>query len=244
MAHHSRKFDLDGAFALLERHRVRTVIMPPTALKVMREVPDPRGRYSLSLRSVASGGEALGEEVLKWGEEALGASINEFYGQTEANLVVGNSHELMEIRPGSMGRPVPGHEVAIIQDDGSRSPVGEVGEIAVRRPDPVMFLGYWNDPEATAGKFTGDWSRTGDLTYQDGDGYFWFTGRKDDLIISSGYRIGPAEVEDSILNHPAVSLAAVIGAPHSVRGTVVKASVKLKPAVEPSEAWPSLYRTS
>jgi len=236
VAHHSRKFDPDRAFALLERHRVRNVFMPHTALKMMREVPDPRGRYSLSLRSVASGGEALGEEVLKWGEEALGASINEFYGQTEANLVVGNCHELMEIRPGSMGRPIPGHGVAIIQDDGSRSPVGEVGEIAVRRPDPVMFLGYWNDPEATAGKFTGDWSRTGDLAYQDGDGYFWFTGRKDDLIISSGYRIGPVEVEDSILNHPAVSLAAVIGAPHSVRGTVVKAFVKLKPAVEPSAA--------
>lgn len=236
VAHHSRKFDPDRAFALLQQHGVRNVFMPPTALKMMRDVPDPRSRYSLSLRSVASGGEALGEEVLEWGKEALGAVINEFYGQTEANLVVGNCHELMEIRPGSMGRPIPGHQVATIREDGSRSPVGEIGEIVIRRPDPVMFLGYWNDPKATAGKFTGDWARTGDLAHQDSDGYFWFTGRKDDLIISSGYRIGPVEVEDSILKHSAVSLVAVIGAPHRVRGTIVKAFVQLKPGVEPSAA--------
>jgi acetyl-CoA synthetase len=161
-------------------------------------------------------------------------TVNEVYGQTEVNLVVGSCHEVMEIRPGSMGRPIPGHEVAVIGEDGSPTPHGEIGEIAVKRPDPVMFLEYWRDPQATRDKFTGDWARTGDLARVDDDGYFWFTGRQDDLITSSGYRIGPAEVEDSILKHPAVSMVAVVGVPHAVRGSIVKAFVKPKPGFSPS----------
>ena len=236
VSHHSRRFDPDRAFSILARHGVRNAFMPPTALKMMREVPDPAARYDFKLRSLACGGEALGEEILEWGESTMGAVINEFYGQTEANLVVGNCHEVMEIRPGSMGRRMPGHEVAVLREDGSASPAGEIGEIAVRRPDPVMFLEYWNDPGATAEKFTGDWALTGDLARRDEDGYLWFTGRKDDLIVSSAYRMGPVEIEDSILKHPAVSMAAVIGVPHRVRGSVVKAFIRLKPGHRPSDA--------
>ncbi|RMF83452.1 MAG: AMP-dependent synthetase [Nitrospinota bacterium] len=236
VAYRARKFDPEKAFALLARHRIRNAFLPPTALKMMREVPHPRERYRFSLRTVGSGGESLGEEVLAWGREELGVTINEFYGQTEVNLVIGNCHEVMEIKPGSMGKPIPGHQVAIIQEDGSPTPVGEIGEIAIKRPDPVMFLGYWNNPQATAEKFIGDWACTGDLARMDEEGYFWFMGRKDDLIISSGYRIGPAEVEDTILKHPAVSMVAVIGAPHAIRGTIVKAFIRLKPGFQPSDA--------
>ena len=215
----------------MARHSVRNTLIPPSALKMMRGVPEPRQRYDLQLRTVSSGGEPLGSEVLEWAKDGLGVTINEVYGQTEANLVVGSCHEVMEIRPGSMGRPMPGHEVAVIRRDGSRAPAGEVGEIAVKRPDPVMILEYWDDPQATEDRFIGDWARTGDMARADEDGYLWFTGRRDDLIISSSYRIGPSEVEDSILKHPAVSMAAVIGVPDATRGEVVKAFVKLKPGV-------------
>jgi acetyl-CoA synthetase len=231
----ARRFDPERAFALIARHRVRNALIPPTALKMMRDVPDPRARYGFELRTVFSGGEPLGAEVLEWAKDSLGVTVNEVYGQTEANMVVGSCHEVMEVRPGSMGRPMPGHDVAVIREDGSVAPSGEIGEIAVRRPDPVMLLEYWKDPEATEDRFTGDWARTGDLARSDADGYLWFTGRRDDLITSSGYRIGPAEVEDSILKHPAVSLVAVVGVPHPVRGSIVKAFVKLKPDVSPSD---------
>ena len=223
------KFDPEKAFDLMARHRVRNALIPPSALKMMREVPEPKERYGFKLRTVSSGGEPLGSEVLEWAKESLGVTINEVYGQTEANMVVGSCHEVMEIKPGSMGRPMPGHEVAVIREDGSQAPAGEIGEIAVDRPDPVMVLEYWNNPEATEERFIGDWARTGDLARVDDDGYFWFTGRRDDLITSSGYRIGPAEVEDSILKHAAVSMVAVVGVPHAVRGQVVKAFVRLKP---------------
>ncbi len=225
------KFDPERAFDLMARHSVRNTLIPPSALKMMRDVPEPRQRYDFQLRTVSSGGEPLGSEVLEWAKDGLGVTINEVYGQTEANLVVGSCHEVMEIRPGSMGRPMPGHEVAVIRRDGSRAPAGEVGEIAVKRPDPVMILEYWDDPQATEDRFIGDWARTGDMARADEDGYLWFTGRRDDLIISSSYRIGPSEVEDSILKHPAVSMAAVIGVPDATRGEIVKAFVKLKPGV-------------
>lgn len=228
------KFDPERAFYLMARHNVRNALIPPSALKMMREIREPRQRHDFDLRTVFSGGEPLGAEVLEWGEESLGVTINEVYGQTEVNMVVGSCHEVMRIRPGSMGRPMPGHEVAVIREDGSRAPAGETGEIAVRRPDPVMLLEYWNDPQATEDKFIGDWARTGDMARVDDEGYFWFMGREDDLIISSGYRIGPSEVEDSILRHPGVSMAAVVGVPHEVRGEVVKAYVKLKSGVRAS----------
>ena len=225
------KFDPERAFHLMARHSVRNTLIPPSALKMMREVPEPRQRYGFELRTVSSGGEALGAEALEWAKDGLGVTVNEVYGQTEANLVVGSCHEVMEVRPGSMGRPMPGHEVAVIRKDGSPSPAGEIGEIAVKRPDPVMILEYWNDPQATEDRFIGDWGRTGDMARVDDDGYLWFTGRMDDLIISSSYRIGPSEVEDSILKHPSVSMAAVVGVSDATRGEIVKAFVKLKPGV-------------
>jgi len=218
------KFDPEAALELMARLGVRNAFLPPTALRMLRQVEHPR-RYGCALRSVASGGEALGEDLIAWGEQTFGLTINEFYGQTEVNLVVGNSADLFPVRPGSMGRPVPGHAVAVIDGDGNPCPPGAEGTIAVRRPDPVMFLGYWNRPQATAEKFIGDWCLLGDLGHADDDGYLWFKARADDVIISAGYRIGPAEVEECLMQHPGVALAGVIGSPDPVRGEVVKAYV-------------------
>lgn len=233
VAHRAKKFDPEHAFHLLAKHGIRNAFMPPTALKLMRQVEDPRSRHDYHMRSIGSGGETLGEELLDWGREVMGLTINEFYGQTEVNLVVGSCSEIMENRPGSMGRPIPGHTVAVLDEEGQPVPPGTVGEIGIRRPDPVMFLGYWQNPEATEAKFIGDWCLTGDLARQDEDGYIWFVGRKDDVITSAGYRIGPAEIEDCLLKHPAVSLAAVIGSPDPVRTEVVKAFLVLKPGTRP-----------
>lgn len=236
LATHRGKFDPEQAFALMARHRVRNTFLPPTALKLMRQVSQPRSRFDYKLRSVGTGGETLGSEMLAWGQEAFGLTINEFYGQTECNLVLANCASLMAVRPGSMGRAVPGHTVAIINDEGDVLPDGEHGHIAVRRPDPVMFLNYWNNPTATAEKFIGDWLVTGDLGRRDADGYFWYLGRTDDVITSSGYRIGPAEVEDCLLKHQAVAMAAVVGVPDPMRTEVVKAFVVLVSDVQPSDA--------
>ena len=162
----------------------------------------------LALRSVGSGGEALGAETYEWGKSALGVSINEFYGQTECNLVLASCAMLGMSRPGAIGKPVPGHDVAVIRADGTQAVPGELGQIAVRRPDPVMFLEYWQRPDATGDKFIGDWMATGDQGIVDEDGYFQFVGRDDDVITSAGYRIGPGEIEDCLIRHPAVALAA------------------------------------
>lgn len=218
------KFDPDEAFAFLARHEIRNTFMPPTALKMMRQVADP-ARHGYRLRSVASGGERLGDEMLDWGRSTFGLTMNEFYGQTEANLTVANCASLMELREGSMGRAVPGHTVEIVDDEGRPVPVGETGTIAVRTPDPVMFLRYWNKPEATADKIRNGWLLTGDTGHRDRDGYVWFHGRNDDVIISAGYRIGPTEIEECLMQHPAVAMVAVIGVPDRVRGEVVKAFV-------------------
>ena len=228
------KFDADIAFDLLTRHGIRNAFMPPTALKIMRAQGTPRS--PVQMRSVASGGERLGTDMLGWGRETFGVGINEFYGQTECNLVIGNCSTLMPTRDGSMGRAIPGHEVAIIDEDGASVPPGTPGSIAVRAPDPVMFLEYWRNPEATARKFRGDWLLTGDLGVCDADGYFWFHGRDDDVIISAGYRIGPDEVEGCIARHPAVSMVAVIGVPDPLRGEVVKAFIVVRPDHEPGPA--------
>jgi acetyl-CoA synthetase len=234
VAHRAAKFDPEEALALMARHDVRNAFLPPTALKLMRQVERPRERFDFHLRSIGSGGETLGSELLAWGEQTFGLKINEFYGQTECNLIVANCGEIMPIRAGSMGRPVPGHDVAIVDDSGERLPAGEPGNIAVRRPDPVMFLGYWNRPEATAEKFVGDWLLTGDTGRADDDGYLWFAGRSDDVITSAGYRIGPGEVEDCLMKHPAVAMAAVVGVPDPVRTEMVKAFVVLAPGHERS----------
>lgn len=232
VARRAKKFDPEEAFHLLAKHGIRNAFMPPTALKMMRQVKDPRLRHDYCMRSIGSGGETLGEGLLQWGKDVMGLDINEFYGQTEVNLVVGNCAGIMDIRPGSMGRAIPGHMVDVV--DGSGMPVapGVVGEIGIKRPDPVMFLGYWKNPEATVSKFAGDWCLTGDLAKKDDDGYFWFVGRKDDLITSSGYRIGPAEIEDCILKHPAVTMVAVVGSPDKVRTEIVKAFIVLRPGVK------------
>lgn len=225
LARRMAKFDPEEAFALMARHKVRNAFLPPTALKLMRQVPDPSSRHDFAMRSIGSGGESLGEELLDWGRRTFGLTINEFYGQTECNLVVGNCASIMTAHPGSIGRAVPGHRVAIIDDHGNELPPGTPGHIAIARPDPVMFLGYWNRPEATAEKFVGDWLITGDTGTMDEEGYFRFQGRADDVITSSGYRIGPAEVEDCLMKHPAVALAAVIGVPDPDRTEIVKAFV-------------------
>ena len=234
LAHRMPKFDPERAFDLLARHKVRNAFFPPTALKLMRQVDRPRARWDFSLRSVGSGGEALGESLLEWGRENLGLTINEFYGQTECNLVLGNCASVFAPRPGSTGQATPGYEVAVIDAQGAVLPDGEVGEIAVRAPNPVMFLGYWNRPEKTAEKFvTGPdgtrWLRTGDEGRREPDGFFFFASRTDDVITSSGYRIGPSEIEDCLTGHPQVAMAAVVGLPDPVRTEAVTAYVVLKP---------------
>jgi len=229
LAHRARKFDPEEAFALMARHGVRNAFLPPTGLKMMRQVPTRYERFGHRLRSVASGGEALGEDILGWCREAFGVPVNEFYGQTEANLLVGNCAALFPVRAGSMGRATPGHRVEIVAPAGDPLPAGETGIIAARRPDPVMFLGYWNNPEATRAKFAGDWCLTGDVAVKDGDGYIWYKGREDDLISSAGYRIGPNDIEDCLMKHPAVLMAAVVGSPDPVRGEIVKAFVVANP---------------
>ena len=181
-------------------------------------------------------GEALGEETFAWGRETFGLAINEFYGQTECNLVVASAASIGVSRPGSMGKPVPGHDVRIIRPDGSFCEPGELGQVAVRRPDPVMFLQYWNRPEATEQKFIGDWMTTGDQAQVDEDGYIHFVGRDDDVITSSGYRIGPGEIEDCLIQHEAVLLAAAVGQPDELRTEIIKAFLVLKPGYGESEA--------
>ncbi|OJV04991.1 MAG: AMP-dependent synthetase [Bosea sp. 67-29] len=230
------RFEPDEAYRLMQDLGIRNAFVPPTALRMLRGAGSPQGRFKLNLRTVAAAGEALGAETLEWGREALGLTINEAYGQTECNLVLASSAALGVSRPGAIGKAVPGHEVAIIRTDGTVCAAGEEGQIAVRRPDPVMFLGYWNNPAATAAKFIGDWMTTGDEGVQDEDGYFRFIGRDDDVITSSGYRIGPGEIEDCLLRHPAVALAAAVGKPDALRTEIVKAFVVLKPGRSASSA--------
>ena len=230
------KFDPEEAFTLMATCGVRNAFIPPTALRMLRSAPSPRGRHDLRLRTLGSGGEALGAETYEWGRETFGLVINEFYGQTECNLVLSSCAMIGVSKPGAIGKPVPGHDVAIIRQDGSRAGPGEIGQIAVKRPDPVMFLQYWGRPEATAQKFIGDWMTTGDQGTVDDEGYITFIGRDDDVITSSGYRIGPGEIEDCLLKHPAVALAAVVGKPDKVRTEIVKAFIVLKPGVAASDA--------
>ena len=239
VSHRFEKFDAESAFALLAEFQVRNAFLPPTALKMMRSVKEPRARHAIAMRSVASGGETLGAGLLDWGRETFGVTINEFYGQTECNMIVSSAATLMEPKPGIMGRPVPGHDVAVIDGEGNRLPPGRIGLIAVRRPDPVMFLGYWNNPEATAAKFVGEgggWLVTGDQGEMDDDGYIRFVGRDDDVITSAGYRIGPGEIEDCLIGHPAVRMAAVVGVPDPLRTEIVKAFIVLQDGVKPDDA--------
>lgn len=233
----AQKFDPEEAYHLMARHKVRNSFMPPTALKLMRQIgPRPFAARDCKLRSIGSGGETLGAELLDWGRETFGLTINEFYGQTECNLVVGNCAGIMDVRPGSMGRAIPGHRVSIVDDEGNELLDGIEGNIAVRRPDPVMFLEYWNNPEATRDKFAGDWLLTGDRGTRDEDGYFHYVGRDDDVITTAGYRVGPGEIEDCLARHMAVAMAAVIGVPDPVRTQSIKAFVMLRPGFEGTPA--------
>jgi acetyl-CoA synthetase len=230
------KFDPEWALALMADQHVTSTFLPPTALKLTRRAEADASK--VRLRSLMCGGEPLGEEILAWARETLGITINEIYGQTEANYVVGNSSAVWEVRSGSMGRAYPGHEVAVLDEDGAPALDGELGQIAVHMPDPVAFLGYWNNPEATAAKHTpdGGWLLTGDMARRDEDGYLWFSARNDDVINSAGYRIGPSEIEECLVGHDAVAMAAAIGVPDEIRGEVVKAFVQLAEGREPSPA--------
>jgi acetyl-CoA synthetase len=225
IASRAHRFDPAEAWALMRDRRVTSAFLPPTALKLMRAAPVPQG---VRLRSVSSGGESLGADLLEWGHAALGCPINEMYGQTECNLVVTQAAGFMTVKPGTMGQALPGHEVAVIDDLGRECAPGEVGEIAVRRGSASMFLGYWNQPEKTAAKFTGDWMRTGDLGTRDAEGYFTYVARDDDVITSSGYRIGPTEIENCLMGDADVIMAAVVGLPDPIRTEAVTAFVVLR----------------
>jgi len=237
------RFDPERALRLIERYQIRNTFLFPTALKLMMKAfPRPRDAFDVDLRTIMSAGEAVGTAVFEWAQSALGVTINEMFGQTEMNYIVGNSQALWPAKPGSMGRPYPGHRIALIDDDGSEVAAGEPGEVAVHRhapdgaPDPVFFLEYFGNPEGTRKKFTGEWCRTGDIAVADADGYLWYQGRADDMFKAAGYRIGPSEIENCLVRHPAVANAAVVPSPDEVRGNVVKAFVVLAPGHAPSSA--------
>ncbi|MDE9449380.1 AMP-binding protein [Aliiroseovarius sp. Z3] len=226
VSHRMRKFEADAAYALIAKHKIRNLFMPPTALKLLRQSDAPP--EGVHIRTIGSGGESLGAGLLGWARDVLAVNVNEFYGQTECNLVLSSVAGAMSVKPGSMGQPIPGHEVAVIDAQGVPCAPGEMGEIAVRRGDPVMFLRYWNLPDKTAAKFDGDWMRTGDLAVRDEQGYFTFASRDDDVITSAGYRIGPSEIENCLQTHPDVAMAAVVGVPDPLRTEAVKAFVVLR----------------
>jgi acetyl-CoA synthetase len=215
---------------------VRNAFIPPTAIKMLMQVESPKQKYGLALRSIMSAGEQVGTEVLRWASDVLEVDVNEMWGQTEFNYLVGNCTEVMPVRPGSMGKPYPGHNVEPVDESGKPMSDGEVGELAARRDDPVFFLGYWGNEKATREKFIGDYWGTGDVGYRDADGYLWFVGRKDDVISSAGHRIGPGEIEDCLIKHEAVAQAAVVGSPDELRGEVIKAFIILAQGKSPSES--------
>jgi len=231
------RFSAAKAFELMAAYGVTHAFLFPTALKAMMKAEPRPQRHGLKLRALMSAGEAVGDAVFAWCRDALGVPLNEMFGQTEVNYIVGNCHAMWPAQPGSMGRAYPGHRVAVIDDAGREVAPGEVGEVAVHArdrhgdPDPVVFLGYWNDEPATRAKFTGDpadsWCRTGDLARMDADGTLWYEGRADDVFKSAGYRIGPGEIENCLLKHPAVANAAVVPKPDAERGALVKACVVL-----------------
>ena len=234
------RFSPQTAFELMQRHGVTHSFLFPTALKaMMKAVPKVRPTYRLKLQALMSAGEAVGDAVFAYCRDQLGVTVNEMFGQTEINYIVGNCARLWPAKPGSMGKGYPGHRVAVIDDEGRECAVGVPGDVAVHRldvhgvPDPIFFLGYWKNEGATRAKYTGDpansWCRTGDLATRDAEGYLWYQGRADDVFKAAGYRIGPSEIENCLVKHPAVANAAVVPKPDAERGAVVKAYVVLAP---------------
>jgi len=234
LGHRAKKFEPQAAMQLMADHKVRNVFLPPTALKLMRQA-DVR-HEGVRLRSIFSGGESLGAELLSWVRATFGIEAHEIYGQTECNLVVGNNTNLFPLRPGSMGKATPGFDVRIVSERGEELPRGTQGIIGVRAPNPCTMLEYWKNPEATAKKYAGGFLLTGDLGVQDDDGYFWYVSREDDVITSAGYRIGPAEIEHTLMKHPAVAMSAVVGIPDPIRTEAIKAWIVLRPGFEAGDA--------
>jgi acetyl-CoA synthetase len=243
------RFSPELAFTLMQQHGVTHTFLFPTALKaMMKAYPQPRAQFRLRLQAIMSAGEAVGDAVYTYCRDELDVIVNEMFGQTEINYIVGNcamNHQPSAVgwpaRPGSMGRPYPGHRVAVIDDAGRECPPGVPGDVALHRrdvhgdPNPIFFLGYWKRDDATAAKFTGDWCRTGDLAVRDAEGYLWYQGRADDVFKAAGYRIGPGEIENCLVKHPAVANAAVVPKPDADRGALVKAYVVLAPQEYPKE---------
>jgi medium-chain acyl-CoA synthetase len=228
------RFDPERELDLLARYEVSTFCAPPTEYRMLVQ-QDLRRRRLPRLRHCVSAGEPLNPEVIHAWHDALGLLIHDGYGQTETALLAANLPGL-PIRPGSMGKPFPGHELRVIDSEGRELPAGEVGDLALRGRPPTLFCEYWKNPEETAACRRGEWYVTGDRARRDEDGYLWFVGRADDVIISAGYRIGPFEVESALLEHPAVAESAVVASPDAVRGEVVKAFVVLAPGHAPGEA--------
>ncbi len=235
----SGRFSPQQAMQLMQHYGVTHTFLFPTALKaIMKTYPGSPGcsvreQFGLTLQAIMSAGEAVGDAVFDYCQTQLGVTVNEMFGQTEINYIVGNCSALWPARPGSMGKGYPGHRIAVIDEEGYECPVGVAGDVALNRfdvhgqSDPIFFLGYWKNEAATQDKFTGDWCRTGDLALRDADGYLWYQGRSDDVFKSSGYRIGPGEIENCLVKHPAVANAAVVPKPDRERGAVVKAYVVL-----------------
>ncbi|SIR82290.1 acetyl-CoA synthetase [Haladaptatus litoreus] len=239
-------FDAETAYELLEQFSVTDTFLPPTAIRMMMGVENPTETYELSLRNICSGGEPLTPEIIDWAATELdGVSVNELYGQTEANLLVANCGDWFPVRAGSMGKPVPGHEIAIIDPiSGEEKAIGDVGMIAVKREDdPIVFEEYWNQAEKTGAVTLDGWHLTGDLGSRDSDGYFWFKSRDDDVIITSGYRVGPGEVESAILEHPDVEQVGVVGVPDDTRGEIVAAFVQPASTRDGDDAFREEIRT-
>jgi acetyl-CoA synthetase len=253
------RFSPELAFTLMQQHGVTHTFLFPTALKaMMKAYPKPSTQFKLKLQAMMSAGEAVGDAVFGYCQAQLGVTVNEMFGQTEINYIVGNcamewgvmgagvtAHRTnvgWPAKPGSMGKGYPGHRVAVIDEEGHECPTGVPGDVALNRfnqhgqPDPIFFLGYWKNDKSTLGKYTGDWCRTGDMAVRDEDGYLWYQGRADDVFKAAGYRIGPSEIENCLVKHPAVANAAVVPKPDAERGALVKAYVVLAPGHEPSDA--------
>lgn len=230
------RFSADYAYAFMSRHKVTHTFLAPTAIKRLAQHENPREEYDLALRVICTGGEALASETLNWAETRLGVVCNEFYGSTEVNHLIGNCAALYPRKPGSMGRAYPGHTVLLVDSDGQEVADGEVGEVVTPQTSPTRFLGYYGNAEKTDEMKLGDYWRTHDLAVRDSDGYFWYKGRSDDLIKSSGFRIGPVEIEECLLSHPGIAEVAVIAKPDPDRGAIVKAVVKTRAGVTGDDA--------